>query len=186
MKESKSTEYWEKRKDAIYLFVAREICKKYGGRPQTVLDVGSNGTPTLEWHRDYAKRLVSLDLRNPYQALGVESIQTNFFDYDPEEKFDLVTCFQVLEHIQNAIQFAQKLLSVSKILIVSVPYKWSEFACKYHIHDPVDNEKMLTWFNVKPAFSYVAKELSRHERLIHVYKNIIEINNPSSNPVEGN
>src|SRR5690554_3418764 len=58
--------YWEKRKDWVYLHVARIICARFAQGPGSVLDVGSNRTPTLEWHRPSATRLVSLDLRRPY------------------------------------------------------------------------------------------------------------------------
>jgi 2-polyprenyl-3-methyl-5-hydroxy-6-metoxy-1,4-benzoquinol methylase len=164
-----SADYWSARKDSIYLYAARLICEKYGKDAMSVLDVGSNGTPTLEWHRSTAKELVSLDLRNPYVADSVVSIERNFFDYFPETRFDLVTCFQVLEHIPDAKAFAKKLLDCGKILVTSVPYKWPAGACKYHIHDPVTNAKMFEWFDKKPRFTYVAREFNRRERLIHVY-----------------
>jgi Methyltransferase domain len=168
---AKKNPYWEARKSSIYLYVAKAICQKYGGHPTSVIDIGSNGTPTLEWHRKWATRLVSLDLRNPYEAPGVESMTKNFFEYYPTERFDLVTCFQVLEHVPDPTLFAQKLLDIGKVAIVSVPYKWREGGCKYHIHDPVDEVKMRQWFGREPAFSYVAKELNKVERLIHVYRN---------------
>ena len=161
--------YWEDRKDAIYLYVAQQICKKYGNESTSVIDVGSNGTPTLEWHRSNATRLVSLDLRRPYVEVGVESLTEDFFSYSPSEQFDLATCFQVLEHVPDPKAFAQKLLQIGEVVIVSVPYKWVAGKCKYHIHDPVDEEKMLNWFCRKPKFSYVARELNNVRRLIQVY-----------------
>jgi hypothetical protein len=163
--------YWEARKDSIYLFAAQAICRKYGGRPLSVIDVGSNQTPTLEWHRSTATRLVSLDLNRPYFATGVESITRDFFEFDPAERFDLATCFQVLEHVPHPTAFAQKLLQVSRTTIVSVPYKWPAGMCKYHVHDPVDGKKMLEWFGRPPSYSYLARELNKRERLIQVYKN---------------
>jgi Methyltransferase domain len=164
--------YWEQRKDSIYLYVARAVCKQYGGKPKSVIDVGSNQTPTLEWHRATASRLVSLDLRRPYVADGVESMTRDFFGYLPDETFDLATCFQVLEHVPDPAAFADKLLQISKVTIVSVPYKWKRGKCKYHIHDPVDEDKMLEWFGKKPAYTYVARELTKVARMIHVYKNV--------------
>ncbi|WP_295612374.1 methyltransferase domain-containing protein [uncultured Lamprocystis sp.] len=166
-----STKYWDDRKDNIYLYAARKICEKFS-RPDSVIDVGSNGTPTLEWHRSHASRLVSIDLRNPYRAKGVESITQNFFDYPAAQSFDLVTCFQVLEHVPEPRDFAQKLLQLGKVLVVSVPYQWPKGKCIYHIHDPVNEEKMLAWFQRTPDFSYIARELNKVERLIQVYKNI--------------
>jgi 2-polyprenyl-3-methyl-5-hydroxy-6-metoxy-1,4-benzoquinol methylase len=160
--------YWEARKASIYLFVAQAICQKYGREPKTVLDIGSNQTPTLEWHRVTATQLVSLDLRQPYVADGVESIRGNFLDYRTETWFDLVTCFQVLEHVRAADVFAKKLMTTGKVVVVSVPYRWKGVV-KGHIHDPVDEEKMLQWFGRKPSFAYIARELNNVKRLIQVY-----------------
>ena len=164
-----SSAYWESRKDSIYLYVARQICLKYASSSKTVMDVGSNGTPTLEWHREGAERLVSLDLRKPYISAGIESIKQDFFDYQSNEKFDLVTCFQVLEHVPNPKEFANKLLALAKTLVVSVPYQWPEGKCKWHIHDPVSEDKLADWFSKAPKFSYICRELNGVERLIQVY-----------------
>jgi SAM-dependent methyltransferase len=162
-------QYWLARKDTIYLHVARQICLKYGGRANSVIDIGSNATPTLEWHRASASRLVSLDLRNPYVAAGVESVRQNFFDFDAGARFDLATCFQVLEHVKDPRRFAQKILELSRVAVVSVPYKWPKGRSKYHLHDPVDEQKMLQWFGREPVFRYVAKELNGIRRMIDVY-----------------
>lgn len=162
--------YWQKRKNSIYLYAAKQICRRKCGKPESVLDVGSNATPTLEWHRKSAKRLVSLDLRRPYVAEGVESLTCDFLEYEPGARFDLVTCFQVLEHVPDPAAFAGKLLQVGRIAVVSVPYKWKEGRCKDHVHDPVDESKMLHWFGREPHFSYLAAELNGTGRLIHVYR----------------
>jgi hypothetical protein len=170
MANNSSETYWKNRKDSIYLFAAKIICKKYGAEPKTVIDVGSNSTPTLEWHRDTAEKLVSVDLVRPYISSGIESHTMNFFDFKFDSKFDLVTCFQVLEHIPDPKPFARKLLGTGKIIIVSVPYKWQAGACKYHIHDPVTNKKMLDWFGIKPIYTYLATEINKVQRIIHVYR----------------
>ena len=70
-KPAKKKGYWAKRKDSVYLKAAKDLCAKYLVEGGSVLDVGSNRTPTLEWHRAKASRLVSVDLRNPYRAPGV-------------------------------------------------------------------------------------------------------------------
>lgn len=162
--------YWQKRKDLIYLFAARQICTYKCGKPDSVIDVGSNATPTLEWHRATATRLVSVDLHRPYIAEGVESITSNFLEYTPEEHFDLVTCFQVLEHVPDPVAFARKLLEIGSTVVVSVPYKWAKGRCKHHLHDPVTERKMKKWFGRRPDFSYLATELTGVKRLINVYR----------------
>jgi hypothetical protein len=162
--------YWTARKRSVYLYVARAICEKYAPQATSVIDIGSHATPTLEWHRPHAKKLVSLDLVKPYAAEGVESLTQDFLDYAPSERFELATCLQVLEHVPRAEEFAKRLLEVAKVLVVSVPYNWPEGNCKYHIHDPVNEDKMLEWFGREPDFSYVARELNNVHRLIQVYK----------------
>lgn len=162
--------YWQKRKDSIYLFAARQICERHCREPKSVIDIGSNNTPTLEWHRSSATKLVSLDLRRPYIATGVEPVTADLLTYEPDEQFDLVTCFQVLEHVPDAHSFARKLMSLGRTLVVSVPYKWKKGKCKWHVHDPVDEAKMLGWFERSPEFQYVATELNKVRRLIQVYK----------------
>ncbi len=164
------TAYWERRKDSIYLHAVEMICRRYAGDAQSVIDVGSNGTPTLEWHRRPGVELVSLDFRRPYIAPGVTSVTTDFLKYNVEKQFDLATCFQVLEHVPDVVQFAQKLLSIARTVIVSVPYKWKQGSCKHHVHDPVDEVKMAEWFNKEPRFSYIAHELNKVVRLVHVYR----------------
>jgi hypothetical protein len=162
--------YWGKRKSSIYLFAARQICARECGKPSSVIDVGSNATPTLEWHRKAGARLVSLDLRRPYVAEGVESVTCDFLQYDPECRFDLVTCFQVLEHVPEPAAFARKLIQIGEVAIVSVPYKWKKGSSRNHLHDPVDERKMKKWFGRDPDFAYVARELNSVGRLIHVYR----------------
>jgi hypothetical protein len=166
----KKSTYWRERRNSIYLFAARQICRQQCGKTESVIDVGSNATPTLEWHRKTANRLVSLDLRRPYVADGVESIKSDFLEYEPESKYDLVTCFQVLEHVPDPEAFARKLTEIGRITVVSVPYKWAKGKCKYHIHDPVDERKMREWFGREPTFQYIATELNTVARLIHVYE----------------
>jgi hypothetical protein len=164
----KKPTYWEQRKDSVYLHAARLVCRRFGANPKSVIDVGSNGTPTLEWHRETASRLVSLDLRRPYEAAGIESVTSDLLAFDPGTKFDLVTCFQVLEHVPNPKAFARKLLALGDVVVISVPYKWAKGRVKFHIHDPVDEAKLLEWFGRTPVYSHLSEEieLDRAKRLI--------------------
>jgi 2-polyprenyl-3-methyl-5-hydroxy-6-metoxy-1,4-benzoquinol methylase len=97
----------------------------------------------------------------------------DFLAYQPNEQFDLVTCFQVMEHVPDAVSFARKILEIGQVAVVSVPYKWDKGKCKPHIHDPVDERKMLAWFGREPDFQYIATELHKVRRLIHVYTRAI-------------
>jgi hypothetical protein len=52
-----------------------------------------------------------------------------------------------------------------------VPYKWPKGKCKWHIHDPVDEVKMLGWFGKAPLEVFIAREETNDsDRLICVYE----------------
>lgn len=167
---SMESDYWSGRRDSIYYFVTRQICQRFCPHPASVIDVGSNNTPILEWYRDRAQRLVSLDLLQPYRAEGVEAIQTDFLGYRPAQKYSLAICLQVLEHVAEAAAFAQKILEIADLAVVSVPYRWPAGTCEGHIHDPVDERKLLSWFGRPPGYKYVAVELDGTPRIIQVYR----------------
>ncbi|MBR4641200.1 MAG: hypothetical protein IKO74_00580 [Selenomonadaceae bacterium] len=168
--------YFEKRSEYPYYKYVRMLLGVLSYNAKSVCDVGSNGTDMISWLPCQEK--VSIDLRNPLYADGVQSIKADFITYDFQKKFDIVTCFQVMEHIKDdqIHAFADKLLAVTeKLLIVSVPYMWAKGACKYHVQDPVDEEKFLSWFDkspeapLKPVFSrviYNIKKSSSGERAI--------------------
>lgn len=158
------------RKAAVYLAAAREICARHLRQDAAVLDIGSNRMSTLSWHRKKARRLVSVDPRSPFQGAGVESVAADFLDYPAAERFELLTCFQVLQHVRDPHAFAQKLLATGETCVVSVPYKWPKGKCKWHLHDPIDELKLLGWFGKQPLERFIAREEGRDsDRLIHVY-----------------
>lgn len=84
---------------------------------------------------------------------------------------DVVICFQVLEHIDddNVGIFAKKLINDGRIAVVSVPYMWAEGKGKWHVQDPIDVEKLTTWFGKNPAFLYVVTEKDKLARIIAVF-----------------
>ena len=94
--------------------------------------------------------------------------------WQADRLFDIVTCLQVIEHIPRADLFAQKLLSTGKIVIVSVPYKWAAdpvSSHNSHVHDPVDEDKMKSWFGREPNFEFICREaVLPSRRLIQVYE----------------
>jgi hypothetical protein len=161
--------YWEARKNFLYYQVVRIIATQVAEDAKSVLDVGSAGCPYLEWFPD-AEQRTSLDLRKPYVASGIKSVTSNYLNWDVDQRYDLVLCLQVLEHVPDAGAFAQKLLASGKIVVASVPYKWRGGGVSTHVHDPVDEAKMLKWFGREPNFSYICTEISTGaKRLICVY-----------------
>lgn len=147
--------YWEARQNARYLQEVRRLVNEVAGDAKSILDVGSNGCGYLDWFPQFERR-VSLDLRRPYVASGIESVRVDFFKYEVLERFDIVLCLQVLEHVPDATAFAQRLIaSARRHVIISVPYKWPEGRHRDHVHDPVDEAKMLGWLGCEPSYSRV-------------------------------
>jgi|HubBroStandDraft_6_1064221.scaffolds.fasta_scaffold102749_2 hypothetical protein len=159
--------YWEHRSEFVYLYVAKKISQAIASNANVVADVGSNGTPILEWFPEVPLRY-SVDLNKPYRAENIRSIKDDFLNWAPSRKVNVLTCFQVMEHLAQPELFALKMLSLADVCIVSVPYKWRP-GLKYHLQDPVDEEKMLAWFGREPNYTYLAREIVAQARLIQVY-----------------
>lgn len=165
----KKSSYWLKREHSNYLCEIRKIINQIGIGARSIIDVGSNGCPYLDWFAWIPERY-SVDLRKPYKAPGIVDITTDFLKYNPDKTFDILTCLQVIEHVPDAQAFCQKLLKTARILVVSVPYQWPAGATTGHIHDPVDLEKMNNWFGREPNYySLIAESNSFLQRLISVY-----------------
>ncbi len=158
--------YVEQRAHLKYYEALRYLLAGLTKGTKNIIDVGSNGVDMLS-HLNVPLKY-SLDLRNPCTAEGIVPIKEDWLKYNVEEKFDVVCCFQVLEHVADATDFAQKLLSSAKILIVSVPYYWAAGSCKYHVHDPVSEEKLYSWFKRHYDFSMIVHDNER-QRLILIY-----------------
>ena len=164
--------YWERRKNLLYYQVVRLLAVDLAKDATSVLDVGSRACPLLDWFPAVEYR-TSLDLREPYVAPSVQSIESDFLQWAPDRLYDLVLCLQVLEEVPDAPAFAKKLLASGTQAVISVPYKWREGKTPFHIHDPVDEAKLLAWFGREPNFQYICKEVeSGKERMICVYDSI--------------
>ena len=146
----KHSAYSDERKNYSYYKFIRNFLVIISSDDKSIIDVGSHDVDLISHLNCYKK--ISLDLCNPLQTQSVIPIKCDFFDYNTDEQFDIVCCFQVLEHIKDAASFAKKLLEIGKIAVVSVPYKWKRGATKTHIQDPVDEEKIIKWFNKEPIF----------------------------------
>ena len=166
--------YWERRKNLLYYQVVRLLAVDLAKDATSVLDVGSRACPLLDWFPAVEYR-TSLDLREPYVAPSVQSIELDFLQWAPDRLYDLVLCLQVLEEVPDAPAFAKKLLASGTQAVISVPYKWREGKTPFHIHDPVDEAKLLAWFGREPNFRYICKEVeSGKERMICIYDSIPE------------
>ncbi len=171
------TKYIEERKELLYYRYIKSLLAFMCVRIESIIDVGSHGVDILSFVN--CKKKVSIDLAVPYYGKGVESFKIDFFHYKNEHLFDVVCCFQVLEHIERAEEFSQKLLKTGRAIIVSVPYKWKKGLCKYHVQDPVDEKKLVHWFKQDPVFVDIIGE-----RLIAVFlNNYVEENKEVSSKI---
>lgn len=118
-------EYWWYRARAELLRVALE---EHVGAPARTLDVGSADGPSVGWLRTRGVD-VSLDmdprgLRPPFGVCG-SLLQLPF----PDETFDVVSAFDVLEHCEPeaaAVEELRRVLVPGGRLLLSVPaYSWA-------------------------------------------------------------
>jgi hypothetical protein len=167
-------QYWEQRKNLVYYHVLKVMTTDISRRSSSMIDVGSNGCPYLDWFPHITHR-TSIDLSAPYIAEGIKSLRGDFLSWKPDRKYDVVTCFQVLEHVPPVEEFAKKLLSIGRVAVVSVPYRWPAGRTKGHVNDPVDELKLLKWFGRPPNYQYLCREvMTSLSRLVQVYDRIDE------------
>ena len=163
--------YWSERQHSVYMQHIMALASFIGRDAKSIIDVGSNGCPYLSWFPWIDSR-TSIDLNKPFAADGITSIKMNLFEYEPDSSFDLCLCLQVLEHIPDAQAFARKLLSLSPKVLISVPYRWPispQTAAMGHIHDPVDDDKIVSWFGREPDFRLISTEASPPVRRMICY-----------------
>jgi glycosyltransferase involved in cell wall biosynthesis len=162
-----NSNYVNNRKHLKYYKRVISLSLPYTKNCNSIIDVGSGNVAMLD--NFIAKKKISIDLRNPYVAEDVISIKKDFLQYNSDEKFDICLCLQTLEHVKDVKEFSEKLLNISKILIISVPYKWKKGGTKSHIHDPVDENKLFSWFLKNPTYSEIVEEENKDKRIIHIY-----------------
>lgn len=159
-------EYVNVRKDLVYYRVARRIIKILSGNKKTILDVGSAGIDLMS-DVNFKERY-SISLFGAINNEKVTGYEMDFFNYKPDKKFDIVTCMQVIEHIKDARLFTQKLLQTGNVTLISLPYKWRKGKTKSHVQDPVDEDKILSWTDIKPLYSFYVAD-GGCQRIICIY-----------------
>ncbi len=152
-----SASYWDRRRDLIYYKYIRSMMGRLSADSQSLIDVGSYNT-SLSEEFDWIPERFALDIREPYSSAKVQGISADFLTFEPGRRYDFATCFQVLEHIDDAGAFAKKLLSVADRVLVSVPYLWPEGQHPQHVQDPVDEAKLASWFGRAPNYQIVVQE----------------------------
>ncbi len=131
--ESKSQSFWsesilkktgEKRKQSIMLPNIERIdaiLKEKNFKPRTVLDIGSaNGTFLTEWKALHpSAELIGIEpgkeSAQKCRNLGIKTYESSVEEEAEkgEAQGDLVTCFEVIEHVQNPQKFAKAIYDVT-------------------------------------------------------------------------
>ena len=148
----------------------KRILKQLPGRKQTldILDVGcAAGTFLLHWDKHHHLFGVELNKKNAQiaQNKGI-TIHQNFIEnVQFDQQFDVVTCYNILEHIPNPGPVLEKLTQILKkegILAIEVP----TIECKLY---KKLNKKGIHWhmFNPPSHLSYYSRNfldefMSRH------------------------
>lgn len=148
--------YAHERKDMnYYKAVKREIFKHSPGA--SILDVGCGGTDLVMTGEFKYRVAVNTE---PIRMFDTALIVGRWPNIDlPLEKFDVVLCCQVIEHLEdNEIEpFVAKLKAVANNLIVSLPYYWTKGVEQSHKQDPVTDIKLKKWLGI-PKRSRIIKD----------------------------
>lgn len=160
--------YWNERKEYVYLHVCKQILGIVGASARSAADIGSNRTPILDLLPHVPHRF-SVDPQNPYVADGIQSVRESFFDWKPPCEINVGSCFQVMEHVSNPKDFAQRMLELCEVSLISVPYREPEGANPGHIQSNIELETICQWFDRMPNYHYIATELSGGSRIICLF-----------------
>jgi hypothetical protein len=159
--------YWDSRKHLNYYQQVLKYAQKYVPQGRSVLDVGGSDCDYISWLSWIPYKEV-VDVKARKSIEGIVNTCCDFLAYKTEYTFDLVLCLQVLEHLKDPGTFCDKLLSMGKYIIVSVPYKWPHGTCAGHIQDPVDEKKLRLWMRLETIEKNIVTD-GRMRRLVAVY-----------------
>lgn len=160
--------YWKEREKYRYYETVRNWLTDLGPLG-SLADIGCADTPTAIWG-DFDQRW-TVDVRQRPALSGV----TQIVGYWPDcatrlPAVDVVTCLQVLEHVADPEPFCAALFAAARVaVILSVPYRWSSGQCVSHVHDPVDEEKLLGWTHREPTRQAIVGD-GGLERLVVFYE----------------
>jgi len=106
-----------------------------------------------------AERNMNTKLTN---SVEIEKVVSDFMKYTPpnEEKFDLLLCSQVLEHVPNPAAFMKKMIETAKVSIISVPFNWGNCGetCN-HVTHFITQKMLLKWsYPYKPIHTAIVAE----------------------------
>jgi len=157
--------HWEQRTGLPYYAIVRRWLEKFGPQ-ESLLDIGCLDTPVASWGT-FCHRF-TIDPRPRPAIEGVVAIRGSWPEDKPPGMFDVITCLQTLEHVEDPESFVQPIFEVARLaVILSVPYRWPA-GYDRHIHDPVDEKKLRSWTGRDPDRQEVTDSKAR--RLVTLYR----------------
>lgn len=145
--------YWLCRRNNNLYQRLRSLVQEHGASAESILDVGAYVTPFVnefDWIPEKATTDRQLD-RAPadyFEALNVTAFLGDFMTIDFPRRYDIVLCFEVVEHLTDDVVqgFVQRLLEVGKTVIVSTTFELPEGIVPGHVQDPISREEFVSWF----------------------------------------
>lgn len=155
---------------------------QFGRKAKSIIEVGCASNPFIKYLNWIQKRTCVApyfaDYGNGLNKLEVgsiiEAVTADFMEYElpNNDKYDLLVCSQVVEHVQNPSAFVQKLIRSAKTSIISIPYKWEDCGsnCGHNTHE-ISYNRILEWSQPHvPIYSTIVQEASLARRIIVVYQ----------------
>ena len=141
-------------------------------KPQTILDYGGGGGETIPLELHYAKCFV-FDISNKEPVQNISKIQNE--DELCTQRFDLIICSHMLEHVSYPMEFMQKFLTLmhkDSLLYIEVPY--AEFGWREDsdgaklIHEHINMFKKETFIEMSKVLGLkvLACEIQTQEFLL--------------------
>lgn len=125
-----------------YFDIVINMAKKI--EPKSVLEVGTGGCKIIE-----ESKVVDISNSNNGFTYNVDYLIDITKDlHKIEERFDLIICLQVLEHLGDSqVKVFNEFLSMADNLIISVPYLWTSKNEMSHYN--ITDEKIKEWTSNK-------------------------------------
>jgi hypothetical protein len=113
-----------------------------------VLDMFSNGYERTAMDNDFPEGFKPTDRR-------IIMLNDDLFTYDFRQRYDIVMCQQVLEHLEDPSNAFSRLEAISDdIVVISVPYgSWHNT-----LYDPIDEERVRSWTGKIPELESVVED----------------------------
>jgi hypothetical protein len=163
------SKYWNDRKHMLYYKALFQMISVVGYDARSLIDVGSSSAEYITWF-GWIERRVQLNKGSFKGTLpGIERINADFFEWTPDDTYDVTLCSQVLEHVRDPRRFCDRLKSISRRLVISVPYNWRAGGTPGHVQDPVDEVKVRSWMGLKPNHQAIIREPFGPARYIAYY-----------------